>query len=255
MKRLLVILLSSIVLLNPSLGWAWDGKWTQAKSGNGADLFDDPGRSQGKAGTDPPQKFWMSGPRDYVDVDSDELTDYFNRKNKDYSPYALARIEQTLHFQKLTLPKGYYLIKPGQLKNGSIKVNLETLSEYGPSPQEIKAQTSQPDSLPPLETHVDAEETSKTRKSTGDQSPPTPPVAGTTGSLPNSKPKAPVYQTFVIIRQGRVVGVVPIHRMVSYIPPKKQKIPRHALAWVEWENRRPVLKFYHRKWVYETEFQ
>jgi hypothetical protein len=216
--------------MKPSLTWAWDGKWTRAKTGNLNDIFDDPGRSQGKAGTDPPQKFWIAGPRDYVDVDPEELDDYFDRKNKDYSPYALARIEQTLHYQKLTLPKGYYLIKPGHPKNGSIKVNLETLNEYGPSLKE-------------------------TEDDTKNQNPTTPTEARKTFRLPGLSAKAPVYQTFVIIRQGRVVGVVPIHRMGTYSPPKAQKIPRHALAWVEWEERRPVLKFYYQKWLYETEFQ
>jgi hypothetical protein len=254
LKRLLVIALSSIVLLSPSFGWTWDGQWTQAQSGNGADLFDDPGRSQGKAGTSPPQKFWMAGPRDYVDVDPDELVDYFDRRNKDYSPYALARIEQTLHYQGLTLPKGYYLIKPGQLKNGSIKANLETLSEYGPSPQET-AQPQEFVSLPPLETDLKTEESEKAGNNKENQSPTIPPAASTTIRPPGLSAKVPVYQTFVIIRQGRVVGVVPIHRMATYLPPKKPKIPRHALAWVEWEDRRPVLKFYYRKWVYETQFQ
>ncbi|WP_373532127.1 hypothetical protein [Vampirovibrio sp.] len=252
MKRLLAIAFLSVALtlINPARGWAWDGKWTKAKSGNAEDLFDDPGRSQGKAGTDPPQKFWMAGPRDYVDVDPEELSDYFDRKNKDYTPYALVRVEQTLHYQNLHLPKGYYLIKPGDGMDGSIKANIETLDDYGPKPpQAVPPVTTSP--LPPLETEVETEIENT-------ENPPAalPPTSLPTRSRPQGlSARVPVYQTLVIIRQGRVVGVVPVHRMSTYRPTQKQKIPRHALAWVEWEERRPILKFYDKKWVYETEFQ
>ncbi len=205
------------VLLTTTGGWAWDGNWTQGRSGYGNDIFEDTGRSDGQAGTDPPQKFWKADPRDYANVDPEELHDYFDkRKNRDYVPYALTRVEQALQYQNFTLPKGYYLIKPGDANEGSPLVTMGSLQ----SPTENGSTTTQP------------------------------------GSRPTSLSKrVAFYQSFVIIRQGKVLGVVPVHRMSPYKPPKEVKVPRQALAWVAWENRRPVLKFYYKKWLYETDFQ
>lgn len=205
------------VLLTTTWGWAWDGNWTQGRSGYGNDIFEDTGRSDGQAGTDPPQKFWKADPRDYANVDPEELHDYFDkRKNRDYVPYALARVEQALHYQNFTLPKGYYLIKPGDANEGSPLVSIGNLQ----TPAENNSTSAQP------------------------------------GNRPSSLSKrVAFYQSFVIIRQGKVLGVVPVHRMSPYKPPKEVKAPRQALAWVAWENRRPVLKFYYKKWLYETDFQ
>ncbi|WP_303673267.1 hypothetical protein [Vampirovibrio chlorellavorus] len=204
-------------LLTVTVGWAWDGDWTQGRSGYGNDIFEDTGRSDGQAGTDPPQKFWKADPRDHANVDPEELHDYFDkRKNRDYVPYALARVEQALRYQNFILPKGYYLIKPGDANDGSPLVTMGSLQ----TPTENSSAPSQP------------------------------------GDRPASLSKrVAFYQSFVIIRQGKVLGVVPVHRMTPYKPPRDAKIPRRALAWVAWENRRPVLKFYYKKWLYETDFQ
>ncbi len=208
------------VLLPPTGGWAWDGDWTQGRSGYGNDIFEDTGRSDGQAGTDPPQKFWKADPRDHANVDPEELHDYFDkRKNRDYVPYALARVEQALRYQNFILPKGYYLIKPGDANEGSPLVTISSLQ----TPVENSSAPAQP--VQP-------------------------------GNRPASLSKrVAFYQSFVIIRQGKVLGVVPVHRMTPYKPPREVKAPRQALAWVAWENRRPVLKFYYKKWLYETDFQ
>lgn len=232
-------------------GWAWDGDWTHAKSGRAWDIFDDPDNSQGKGGTDPPQNFWIPGPLDYADIDPEYLRDNFDRKNRHYTPYALARIEANLHYNGLTIPKGYYLIKPGdELTDGSTNMNLRNLDTYGPVPADPSTPQTASQSLPPLETEVEEEE-------------PTPkPVSSSTTQTPTATPEQlaldsdiPVYKVFVLLKSGKVVGVVPVHRMQKYQRQKKEKLPRQAVAWVEFEERRPVLKFYYKKWVYETEFQ
>src|SRR3712207_5109025 len=80
---------------------AWDGNWTQAESGRGGVIYD-PGTTQGNAGTDErPQRFFIPPPRDWAHVDPEEPDDY---KRKDYTPYALARITQTVQYQGRTIP-------------------------------------------------------------------------------------------------------------------------------------------------------
>lgn len=242
-----------ICLMAPGSAFAWDGNWTHAKSGNERDLFNDPGRSDWQAGTDPPQKFWIPSVRDFADVDPEELHDYFDRKNRHYTPYALARVEQNIRYNNLTIPKGYYLIKPGDDNDGSPKVNLNTLNGQRPSSAPTQPETlpiAATQNLPPLETEVEEEAV----PSAIHQLPALP--NPTNNPPPTIDPKAPMYQTFVIIRQGKVIGVVPIHRMSQYQrADKHEKKPKTAMAWVEWVERKPVLKFYYKKWVYETEFQ
>lgn len=239
---------------NP-MAWAWDGNWTHAKSGNERDVMDDTGRSDKKAGTDPPQKYWIPSVRDFADVDPEEIHDYFDRKNRHYTPYALARIEQNIRYNSLSIPKGYYLIKPGDEQDGSPKVNLKNLtgqnlplsSTMDRATQSLALSNEQ--RLPPLETEVEEPIEAPVQQLSPIQTPASspPPVLDT---------KAPIYQTLVIIQQGKVMGVVPVHRMSQYRrTDKHEKKPRTAMAWVEWEERRPVLKFYYKKWVYETEFQ
>ena len=210
---------------------AWDGEWTDAKSGR-TGLFEDPGSTHGQAGTDPPQKYYTPAPRDYADVDPEELNDYFKRWDKDYSPYALARITQDLHYRQFVLPKGYYLIKPGDIQDGSPHVKLKNL--------EPTIAESEP--LPEVE--EDAQPTSKKKASKK----PSPKKNETT--LQHS-----AYQVLVIKRQGKVIVVVPIHRRQFYRPAYHDKIPNRALAWVEEEDRHPVLKFYFHNWLYATDFQ
>lgn len=256
MTRLLNLLCLLGLIMSLPLAWAWDGDWTQARSGKG-DIFDDPESTQGKAGTDPPQKYLTPNPRDFVDVDPEELGDYFNRRNKEYAPYALARIYQDLHYNNRVIPKGYYLIKPGDVNDGSPRINMKTL--YPVPTAETVPVAQQSNSLPAL---ADADQPATWDANMGPSVPnqagpdagqPTPPNQN--AKTPNIDPKAPVYQVFVLKRNGKVLAVVPIHRMETYKPPKKEKLPKHALAWVEMENRHPVLKFYYKKQVYCTDFQ
>lgn len=240
----LVFLLMGLLALTQPVSLAWDGNWTDASSGRGA-LFDDPERSDTKAGTDPPQKFWIPDRRDYRDIDPEELSDYFNRRNKDYAPYALARVIQALHYGDLVIPKGYYLIKPGDETDGSPRVNLKTLSP-STTPAELDEAEAPASHLPPIQDE-------------SAQAPAQPLVmanAPVQKANPKRKRSEPLpYQTFVILKQGKVIGVVPIHHIQEYRPAGKEKLPRRALAWMEWEARRPMLKFYYHHWVYTSEFQ
>lgn len=241
--------------LSLSSAWAWDGDWTEARSGQ-VGLFDDPDSTQSKAGTDPPQKFLTPNPRDYADVDPEELDDYYHRYNKDYSPYALARITQDLRYNNQVIPKGYYLVKPGGMNAGSPRINMATLNAKEAAQAGANAtagaNVGSAQQLPALTT------TETVTPATWHQ--PIQPSAGQTPAPPSqpalkTNRNAPVYQVFVLKRQGKVIGVVPINRMESYQPPRDQKIPKQALAWIEIEDRHPVLKFYFKKWVYCTDFQ
>lgn len=184
---------------------AWDGTWTNAVTGE--DVIYDDQNSQGKSGVpEAPQTFFIPPVPDFADIDIEELSDY---GKKEYSPHALARINYELRYDDIRIPKGYYLIKPGDPTDGSERVHLNS-----PTARTLQGSPA--------------------------------PESGT----------APVYRTFVIKRLGKVVAVLPIHRMEVYNPRKhKQKVPKHALAWVEIEERHPVLKFYHHKRIYSTDFQ
>jgi hypothetical protein len=259
----LFALMAGLLLCPQVLGW--DGDWTDARSGR-TGLFENPGSTDGSAGTDPPQKYYTAAPRDYIEVDPEELDDYFHRRNKNYAPYALARITQDLHYNQLTVRKGYYLIKPGDPQDGSPRVKLGNLN--GPplpniglipvanapdrkQPQVLNAPrsnspqltpavlTSDPAALPPLTGQPSAGSSSAEAPSSGT----------------SSKEKPSPYQVLVIKQQGKVVMVVPIHRRQMYIPARKDKIPNRALAWIEEEDRHPVLKFYFHHWIYSTDFQ
>jgi hypothetical protein len=229
--------------------WAWDGNWTDASSGR-VGLYDNPGSTDGQAGTDPPQKYYTASPRDYAEVDPDELNDYFHRRNKDYTPYALARITQDIHYNSWVIPKGYYLIKPGDAEDGSPQVNLGMLN--GPQPSYA------PKAMIPI---ANGPIISPMPSPDPDMSTPNPmpdpnPGSGAHASIkPQANPKKKVYEVLVIKRQGKVIAVVPIHRKQSYYPAHKEKIPSKALAWVEEEDRHPVLKFYYHHWIYSTDFQ
>lgn len=254
MRLLCAMSLIGLCLTNAA-AMAWDGDWTQARSGR-TGLFDDPNSTQGKAGTDPPQKYYTANPRDYIDVDPEELGDYFNRYKKEYSPYALARITQDIHYNNLSIPKGYYLIKPGDMNDGSPKISLKSINP----PVEFHGggvpEASPEPTLPPLEGEIPAVDNEAVYSHSGGKKQPksAKPNAAPQGA-PVLKPDEPAYQVFVIKRSGKVIGVVPINRMEVYHPRRKEHVPRQALAWVEMENRHPVLKFYYRKRIYSTDFQ
>src|SRR5690242_18878579 len=93
-RRSMVALILSGLLLSVAL-WAsrevlaWDGNWTQGKSG--VYLDSDSGSSEAKSGNKPedvPQHYYIPPNRDFDDIDPGELADY---RFDDYSPYALAR--------------------------------------------------------------------------------------------------------------------------------------------------------------------
>ncbi len=142
--RVLVALAFTLLLVTPG-ALAWDGNWTEAKSGN--DFYADPNSTDGTSGTPlTPLSFFTAPPRKFVDVDPDELNDYYKRGvRREYSPYALARISHDLHYNGITIPLGYYLIKAGDSDAGSPKTNLRSVST---SPAKT-ADAIQDTSLPP----------------------------------------------------------------------------------------------------------
>jgi hypothetical protein len=129
----------SCCLCQPLGVLAWDGNWIEAPSG---DFLYDGNDSQGKSGVSPaPQTYYEAPPRRYDDVDPEELSDYFGKgRRPDYSPYALLRLTQNLHYgPDITLPAGYYLVKAGDAGDGSPKAHDpsgasgdKTLQKTGP---------------------------------------------------------------------------------------------------------------------------
>lgn len=208
-------ILLSLLLAGMTLpGWAWDDSWTQGRSGRGDAIYD-PWDSTGNSGQkERPQTFFIPPTPDYVDVDPQELSDY---KKKDYSPYALARITQNLVYRGMVIPKGYYLIQPGNAGSGSPRVKMQATQQLPSMAQTANGQASSP--------------------------------------TEPTDPKNPVYQVFVLKRLGKVVAVIPIHRSESYQPAGKTKPPKQALAWLDTESNHPVLKFYYKKQIYTADFE
>jgi hypothetical protein len=111
------------------------------------------------------------------------------------------------------------------------------------------------------------------------------------GDAKSPLPGGGLPRVFIIKKQSKVIAVIPIHHAQTYLPitekkllknpfkkekkageklasePEaseaekdaeatlKKRIPANALAWVELEDRRPVLKFYYRHMLYSTTFQ
>lgn len=220
--RLLVI---SLLLLSQGIALAWDGKWTDGKSGQ--DYIYDKEDSTGKAGSDPPQTFPAPPLRDYANVDPEELDDY--KRHKDYTPYALLRIPQALHYEGTVIPSGYYQVKAGNWGGGSLNHSLNT---------PVSGSLSNPANTARVYQNPSA-------------------ASNTQASPQATDPHFPMQRVFVIKHLGNVVAVVPIHQIKPYNPKKQDKIKvrRHALAWIEMEDRQPVLKFYNHHWLYITHFQ
>lgn len=250
MKPIFTLLLLYSLSFFPMAAFAWDRDWTSGASG---EYLYDSESTQGKSGVPTaPQHYLIPPVPDYDEVDPEELDDYFGHGKREYSPYALARISQELRYNdKIVIPRGYYLVKVGDFQDGSPKTNisqagvtlsLEKRSFWKSSPKEAL-----PEEVPTIKSKKHA-----------------PPV------LP---------RVFILKRLGKVVAVVPIHRAEHYIPTldrhkdesvnrepekldskgtdktSKKKLPSQALAWIEMEDRRPVLKFYHRHHLYSTTFQ
>lgn len=281
---LTALFLLGLLLSLPS-GLAWDNNWTQGRSGNG-DVIYDPDSSHGDSGNpERPQKFLTPPVRDYADVDPDELNEYFKRRNKDYSPHALVRLSQDIHYAQVRIPKGYYQIEAAGPSHGSARANIQVttgatqISDVIPALPHKKVKKQSPaQSSPPPDAHTIANPLATpppvALDATGSPAseqislPPLSPeqmdwaglsqaTSPTATPIPSPLPVIPknTPRTLVFKRLGRVVAVLPIHRMEPYKPKRKEKIPKHALAWVETENRRPVLKFYHKKRLYTTVLQ
>jgi hypothetical protein len=278
LRILATIYLTLALLAASSAAWAWDGNWTEAKSGQ--DYLYDEKNSQGKSGVkEPPQKFLVPPTPDFADVDPEELHDYFDRKNRDYAPYALARITRSIRYNNILIPKGYYLVKPGDLNDGSVKVSLKTLQgfEAPPSgqPGEESGNTTalktdpQPEESPSVTEGLHKAISARSRQesagpftnaasapATGEEVVPRlQPKPVPQPNPPQVSDKERVHRAFVFKQLGKVVAVVPIHEMESYHPPKGEKAPKQAVAWLELQEQRPVLRFYYRQRIYTTYFQ
>lgn len=216
--------------------WAWDGDWTDGKSGQ-AYIYD-PDNSTGRAGSDPPQTFLTPPDRDYRNADPKELDDYFAQRKKDYSPYALLRLTQALRYKATTLPPGYYQVKIGLLGEGSPQENEQSLENpvatLGPvlPPIQVTSAASTPSAEAPSQ--AGSQQSPKLKQ------------------IPSNK--VPPQRVMIIKRLGNVVAVVPLHTVTIIKPARKEKIPKRALAWVEVENRQPVLKYYAKPWLFSTIF-
>lgn len=309
---------------------AWDGNWIDAPSG---DYLYDSEDSTGKAGFSPdPQTYFEAAPRKFEDVDPEELSEYFGKHRRpDYSPYALLRLTQTLHYgADITLPLGYYLVKAGDAGDGSPKAHdpngasgdktlqqtgpnkptggsprggssidagdypdltgmlaIEDISQSSTMPEQLaEALKSSPlDELPVLEGHhllmSDAPEINhsllaasgaafddfpiamadkkppKTKRITGPLRKILPPIlTDPYAPDPRSEKHAKMPRVFIFKKMGRVVAVIPIHRVQRYVPADNGKIPPHPLIWLDsTTERRPILKFYDRNYLFSSDFE
>lgn len=246
------------LLLATAIAAAWDGDWTDGKSMRGA-IFDDPGSSHTQAGTDPPQKFTTPPPRDFADVDPEELDDYFQRYKKEYTPYALTRVSETLRYGNVVIPKGYYLLKPGDPTDGSPRVSLQT-ENIQLAAVSTSTTAGASENKPEEANKAQQSQQIYSSKPPGTSSNPTSvaaPAQPATGKPASKAQQAPVpkYRVFILKSKGKVIASIPIHRMEPYSPLHKDHISKRALAWIDHEDRHPVLKFYFKKWIYSTDFQ
>jgi hypothetical protein len=278
LRILAAIPITLAFLTAASAAFAWDGSWTHAKSGQ--DYLYDEKNSQGNAGTkERPQKFLIPPTPDYIEVDPEELHDYFDRKNRHYAPYALARITRSIRYNNVFIPKGYYLIKPGDLNDGSARVSLKTLQGYEAPPSSqpvtesgnaITMQTaSQNEESPSITDGLASAISARSRQegagpstsaaspsATGEEvAPRLQPKPVPQPNPPQVSDKERVHRAFIFKQLGKVIAVVPIHEMESYRPPKGEKAPKQAVAWLELQEQRPVLRFYYRQRIYTTYFQ
>lgn len=229
------IALCLLLLCLMPLAQAWDGDWTDGRSGQ--DYIYDSENSTGKAGSDPPQTFLTPPTRDYLNVDPKELDDYFSHRKKDYSPYALLRLTQTLYYGDTSISPGYYQVKIGLWGEGSPTHNLPV------PPAVLKPPVTASAPRVPVEQSESTHLPSNREK------------AKPTAQLkPISPKKLPRQRVFIFKKLGNVVAVVPIHEVTIYKPTRKKKAPRHSLAWLEVENRQPVLKYYGKPWLFSTVF-
>lgn len=197
----------------------WDDNFTRAKSGVEGDLLD-PGNSDGKSGLKvPTQTFFIPPPRDFENVDPEEIAD---NKKKDYSPYALALFPQNFVYRGVTISKGYYQVKLGDRNDGSPKANLNELAKKPPSRQTVNfAPNGLPEDAVP--------QTSEASDDFDD-----------------------VKRTLVLKKLGNVVLVLPVDRREVRKRAKGEKKIKRPISKVEFENHMPVLKYFIKNTVYST---
>jgi hypothetical protein len=281
-NRILIVCFAVWLFLSVSYTcFAWDGDWTTGVSGDDALFYYDEESKEGKTGTDPPQKYFQPVPRDFADVDPDELIDYFERFNKHYAPHALLRVTRPLHYNtsSQSLQVGYYLIKPGAWGAGSQNMHL-SLSKPGQQPTppnpvqnnqsqaktgdriySIKPEDEIPlDKQPLFNQQPFARGNPELLNNPAYNPPPVPSFAipSPSSTLQESirQKEKPPLNVFVVFYNGKVVAVYPIEKMLPYTPARKDKVPsKRPFAWIEMENRQPVLKYYYQKQLYSTVFQ
>ena len=226
---------------------AWDGNWTQAKSGTEGALYDqgtemgvagtkgriyDPGNSTGKAGTkEPPQKFWIPPNPQFADVDLKDADNYYR---KDYSPYAMVLFPQNVTFGNQFLQKGYYLVQPGSADDGSANKSQRQFIAQNTDPNEITP------NLPSLQS--------------------------TNQELPEDMPAT----ALIVKKLGKVVAVLPVDMTIPVpkgwwkIRKKSGKMPAESnyrnhlgAPAVEWTYNAqiPILHVYDKYWHYQVLFQ
>jgi hypothetical protein len=227
--------------------WAWDGEWTNAKSGTEGALYDqgstlgtagtegrihDPGDSTSKAGGDPVQTYWIPNNPQFADVDQNESRDY---RHHDFSPYVLVQFSHDVKYGSQAIGKGYYLVQPAGPLAGSPNKSLE----------QVRA----------------------TDFTLGDTHVIPPPVSSQKWFKP--KPPPSPAQALILKKLGKVVAVLPVQQAMP-VPkgwwklqkkhgkePVKASFKHHLggpLAIWTYENQVPTLHIYDKFWHYQVAF-
>lgn len=158
----------------------WNGEWTDATDGYHYS-HPDPGSSEGKSGNKPqdkPQHYWIPDPRQWADIDPQQLKDY---QGYHYSPYAQLQVWQPLIYGPWKLEKGYYQIRLGQRTDGSSATRLQPTDEA-----RIATGTTASSSLP---ASIDSSQRQSTRR---------------------HRATPPPYEVLLIYKLGKVRAVVPV---------------------------------------------
>ncbi|MBX2859830.1 MAG: hypothetical protein KTR14_01250 [Vampirovibrio sp.] len=215
------ILLSGILCCLPTPGFAqqassyWDGAWTDAKSGEYGIYYDprfDYEKSHGWSGVEPDPKFYQIPPPRHY-FDVDPAEMREAEVSPDYAPHALAQFRGDVRYRNQRIPRGYYQIKLGRYYSGS--VNNHTQAHPSVTPR------VDPASHFNIAYNREVEE------------------------------QAP-YQTFVIKKLGKVVGVLPIQRVRNYTPPNGEKPPKTPVATIMDERGQPTLYVTYKRKTYIT---
>lgn len=189
----------------------WDNNLIDADSGVEFNL-QDPNSSEDKSGIkkDLPQTFFIPPPRQFDDVDPEELDE---QAGKDYTPHALVQVRSNIRYRNVVLKKGYYQVKLGQIQDGSPNSRLH-----------------------PQDAYLAAAATGMTHPAS---------TQHYSRKYFESTPSV-----FVLKQLGKVIAVLPITRVTAYQAPKGEKPPKKPVAVIEYENNQPVMKVYYKKNLY-----